>query len=209
MARKPQTNKTGKAGKAGKAQKADVGDAAWARLTADTRPLQSESRNRHIEANSKNKPKTKQVTKQKTKPLADTAPAPNVGRKSPSQSPAKRPPPPLQDALPPKTRRRLARGTITIDATLDLHGMTLAEAEAALTAFVARARARHQSWLLVITGKGRHSEGGRGEGKLRGALPDWLDRGALAGQVVEYAPAAPPHGGGGAFYLRVRRPKSA
>jgi len=78
-----------------------------------------------------------------------------------------------------------------------------------LTAFVARARARHQSWLLVITGKGRHGEGGRGEGKLRGALPDWLDRGALAGQVVEYAPAAPPHGGGGAFYLRVRRPKSA
>lgn len=207
MARKPQTNKTGKTGKAGKAQKADAGDAAWARLTADTRPLQSESRNRHIEANSKNKPKTKPKTK--SKPLADTAPAPNGGRKSPSQSPAKRPPPPLQDALPPKTRRRLARGTITIDATLDLHGMTLAEAEAALTAFVGRARARHQSWLLVITGKGRHSEGGRGEGKLRGALPDWLDRGALAGQVVEYAPAAPPHGGGGAFYLRVRRPKSA
>ena len=63
----------------------------------------------------------------------------------------------------------------------------------------AGARAR-PIWLLVITGKGT-----RGEGKLRRALPDWLARGALAGLVVEYGPAAANHGGAGAYYLRLRR----
>ena len=100
----------------------------------------------------------------------------------------------------PRTRRRLARGSLPIEARLDLHGLTLMDAERALTTFVARARAQGQVWLLVITGKGT-----RGEGKLRRALPEWLDRGALAGQIVEYGPSAPNHGGDGAFYLRARR----
>jgi DNA-nicking Smr family endonuclease len=102
-----------------------------------------------------------------------------------------------------RTRRRLSRGTIALDGKIDLHGLTLAEAEAALAGFVKRAQSQHQIWLLVVTGKGA-----RGEGKLRRALPEWLDRGALAGRVVEYGPAAPNHGGGGAFYLRLRRRKA-
>ena len=105
-----------------------------------------------------------------------------------------------QSALPPRTRRRLARGTLPIEARLDLHGLSLVEAERALAAFVAQARGQGHVWLLVITGKGV-----RGEGKLRRALPEWLDRGALAGQIVEYGPSAPNHGGDGAFYLRARR----
>jgi DNA-nicking Smr family endonuclease len=83
-----------------------------------------------------------------------------------------------------------------------LHGLSAAQAETALARFVARAQSQNQIWLLVVTGKGE-----RGEGKLRRSLPAWLDRGALAGRVVEYGPAAPNHGGGGAFYLRLRRQK--
>ncbi len=109
-----------------------------------------------------------------------------------------------QDDLQLRTRRRLSRGTIALDGQIDLHGLTLAEAEAALAGFVQRAQTQNQIWLLVVTGKGA-----RGEGKLRRALPEWLDRGALAGRVVEYGPAAPNHGGGGAFYLRLRRAKAA
>ena len=100
----------------------------------------------------------------------------------------------------PRTRRRLARGTLPIQARLDLHGLSLAGAERALAAFVTQARGQGHVWLLVITGKGV-----RGEGKLRRALPEWLESGALAGQFVEYGPAAANHGGDGAFYLRVRR----
>ena len=102
-----------------------------------------------------------------------------------------------------RTRCGLSRGTIALDGKIDLHGLTLAEAEAALAGFVKRAQSQHQIWLLVVTGKGT-----RGEGKLRRALPEWLDRGALAGRVVEYGPAAPNHGGDGAFYLRLRRRKA-
>ena len=98
----------------------------------------------------------------------------------------------------------MSRGTISLDGKLDLHGLTLLEAEAALARFVARAQTQHHIWLLVVTGKGTG-----GEGKLRRALPEWLDRGALAGRVVEYGPAAPNHGGGGAFYLRLRRMKAS
>ena len=127
-----------------------------------------------------------------------TPPAPSTKPRLPSAAAGASAPP--QSALMPRTRRRLARGTLPIEARLDLHGLSLAEAERALSAFVAQARRQGQVWLLVITGKGV-----RGEGKLRRALPEWLDRGALAGQIAEYGPSAPNHGGDGAFYLRARR----
>ncbi|MFA7382510.1 MAG: Smr/MutS family protein [Desulfurivibrionaceae bacterium] len=43
---------------------------------------------------------------------------------------------------------------------LDLHGCTAAEAEAATTSFLARARRNHLKTVLVITGKGIHSPEG-------------------------------------------------
>ena len=94
----------------------------------------------------------------------------------------------------PRTRRRLARGTLPIAARLDLHGLSLAEAERAVSACDAGARARPN---LAF---GDYRQSTRGEGKLRRALPDWLARGALAGLVVEYGPAAANHGGAGAYY---------
>ena len=136
----------------------------------------------------------------KAKPSAKTKPASAATKAAPPDAAAGVSSPSPQSALMPRTRRRLARGSLRIEARLDLHGLTLMDAERALTTFVARARAQGQVWLLVITGKGT-----RGEGKLRRALPEWLDRGALAGQIVEYGPSAPNHGGDGAFYLRARR----
>ena len=185
---------------------ADNADAAaWQRLTASTKPLARESRNRHIATPSphgavptaKDKIKTKTKSKVKGSSNADPS-APPTKPPLPSATGGTGAAP--QSALLPRTRRRLARGTLPIEARLDLHGLSLAEAERALSAFVAQARGQGHVWLLVITGKGV-----RGEGKLRRALPEWLERGALAGQIVEYGPAAANHGGDGAFYLRVRR----
>ena len=185
---------------------ADNADAAaWQRLTASTKPLPRESRNRHIAA----PPPSRVASTEKSKPNGNAKADPQAG---PQARPTKAQLPSAgggsgatrQSALMPRTRRRLARGTLPIQARLDLHGLNLAEAERALNAFVAHARAQGHVWLLVITGKGT-----RGEGKLRRALPAWLDRGTLAGQIVEYGPSAPHHGGTGAFYLRAkrRRPK--
>lgn len=103
-------------------------------------------------------------------------------------------------AIDTKSKRRLARGGLALDGRLDLHGLTLREAEAALRGFVARAAAQNHVWLLVITGKGA-----RGEGKLRAAFPDWLAAPELSAHVAAYSPAGAAHGGGGAFYLRLRK----
>lgn len=200
MARKNDKQETGNGDAAPDATTDATTDAAWQRLTQATNPLPRESRNRHIKRVQYGAAKGPARVKAKTAAAAD-----GLGKK-PRQKPA--PPafaatPPPHANLMPRTRRRLARGTLPIAARLDLHGLNLAEAERALSAFVMQARAQGQIWLLVITGKGA-----RGEGKLRRAFPDWLARGALAGLVVEYGPAAANHGGAGAFYLRLRRAPS-
>jgi DNA-nicking Smr family endonuclease len=192
----------------------DDGTKAWARLTADTKKLTGETRNRHVPEGDKPISK-KSVSQKKTgtpAPLATKANATkantakaNTAKANEAQATRRIPnaiKPTPQDDLQLRTRRRLSRGTIVIDGKIDLHGLSAAQAETALARFVARAQSQNQIWLLVVTGKGE-----RGEGKLRRSLPAWLDRGALAGRVVEYGPAAPNHGGGGAFYLRLRRQK--
>lgn len=190
------------AGPKDKPEKAN-GDAAWQRLTATTNPLPDKSRNRHVAAaqNSPAKAANKSTIQSNSKANSKARPKAGAPIKQAVQPPigtARNLPP--QGDIMPRTRRRLARGTLPIAARLDLHGLSLVEAERALTAFVVGARAQGQVWLLVITGKGS-----RGEGKLRRGLPEWLERGALAGQIVEYGPAAANHGGAGAFYLRLRR----
>ena len=184
------------------AEKDTDGKRAWARLTASANPLTGDTRNRHLPTRAE-----KKSSPAKTTPPLKTKSTPPAHSPSEPRAPSTAPPvgrkPTPQDDLQLRTRRRLSRGTIALDGKIDLHGRTLAEAEAALAGFVKRAQSQHQVWLLVVTGKGA-----RGEGKLRRALPEWLDRGALAGRVVEYGPAAPNHGGGGAFYLRLRRRKA-
>ncbi len=177
----------------------ETGDAAWQRLTKSTNPLSSESRERHVAEPPTAKTPVK--TKAAAKAEKGVAPLPvKMPRGGAATLSDKTKPLPPQADIMPRTRRRLSRGTLAIAARLDLHGLSLAEAELALLAFVKQARAQGHIWLLVITGKGI-----RGEGKLRRALPAWLARGTLAGLVVEYGTAAANHGGAGAYYLRLRR----
>jgi DNA-nicking Smr family endonuclease len=96
---------------------------------------------------------------------------------------------------------RLKRGQLPIEARLDLHGMTQAEAHGALAAFVARNHAAGKRVLLIVTGKGTRE----GTGILRAAVPRWLAEPALRPLVLTTAPAVPRDGGGGALYLLLRR----
>ncbi len=100
-----------------------------------------------------------------------------------------------------KERRRLARGVESIDARIDLHGMTQDEAHAALTRFVMGSQASGRRVILVITGKGR---GGEGAGILRRAVPHWLTARELSRLVVGFGAASATHGGDGALYVRLR-----
>ena len=94
----------------------------------------------------------------------------------------------------------MKRGVITVDYQLDLHGLTRDEALAELSRFLRTARAKGQTAVLVITGKGNHSTT---EPVLQLAVTAWL-RDAGRELVVEFAPAPREMGGSGAFVIFLR-----
>jgi DNA-nicking Smr family endonuclease len=122
--------------------------------------------------------------------------------------------PPVPAGLDRRKARRIARGQLTIDGRLDLHGMTEAEAHARLVSFLRHASARGARLVLVVTGKGGMLEAdrepwlgagmGMGRGVLRRNVPRWLAEPELAALVVGVSPAAVRHGGGGALYVQLR-----
>ena len=128
-----------------------------------------------------------------------------------------RPLPPLAQQLhdaplrmDPHTHRRLRKGKLAPEARIDLHGMTLAAALPALTLFILRAQASGQRLVLVITGKGRGGAEGPGPlptrpGALRHSVPHWLHMPPLSAAVAQVLPAHDRHGGGGAYYVWLRR----
>lgn len=109
-----------------------------------------------------------------------------------------------------RTRARLARGAMGPEARIDLHGLTLAEAQPELVRFILAQRAAGRRLVLVITGKGRGRAEGAGPvpdrpGALRRHVPEWLARPPLAAAVVQVTEAHLRHGGAGAFYVVLRR----
>ncbi len=115
---------------------------------------------------------------------------------------------------PHMDRRRfekLRRGRLAPEARLDLHGMTAERAHAALNAFVSQAQATGLRLILVITGKGRTGDDDahapHRRGVLRHSVPHWLSAPPLALKVLQVAPAHIRHGGGGAYYVYLRRPR--
>ena len=128
----------------------------------------------------------------------------NVSQKP--QAPSTRPATPGQ--IDRRGQRRIAKGQTPIDSTLDLHGLTQEQAYARLNRHIMSASNAGERCILVITGKGGGGDrGGKGEGVLRRNLPDWLGNQSLGGLVSAISPAARAHGGGGAFYVRLKKQK--
>ncbi len=95
---------------------------------------------------------------------------------------------------------------MSIEARLDLHGMTQAQAHRALASFLARSHAAGKRDVLIVTGKGtRQGAEGSPTGVLRRTVPRWLAEPALRQLVLATAAALPRDGGGGALYLLLRR----
>lgn len=144
-------------------------------------------------------------------------------------------PAPAAPALPPlsphrapgldrRMAERLRRGQIEVEATLDLHGMTLAEAERSLAGFLARAQAGGKRCVLVVTGKGlrprpltpgpeedmpgRPGREERDRGGIRREFPHWLNQPRNRMRVHAFRAAHLRHGGSGAFYVLLRKPQA-
>ena len=130
----------------------------------------------------------------------------------PTRKPAALPPAPLPVSRPARIGvaaatldggwdRRLAKGTLHPDRTIDLHNHDLAAAHARLEDAIEQAAADGARVVLVITGKGR----GDRPGLIRAQLADWLDASPQRRRIAALRPAHLRHGGGGAFYLVLRR----
>ncbi|MEO6013490.1 MAG: Smr/MutS family protein [Devosia sp.] len=128
----------------------------------------------------------------------------------PSYQSAQTPGSPPLGAIEPKLRKRLGRGRISIDGTLDLHGMRQDEAYQALSRYLYARSQRGDRTLLVITGKGLKKLNGDPttiveRGVLRTMLPIWLSSPELMPLVAGWDQSAQSHGGEGAWYVRLRR----
>jgi len=114
--------------------------------------------------------------------------------------------------IEPKLRQKLGRGRVPIDGTLDLHGMRQDEAFASLTRYLTSRASRGDRTILVITGKGLKKVNGDPttiveRGVLRTMLPIWLNSPELRPLVAGWDQSAQHHGGEGAWYVRLKRPR--
>ena len=140
---------------------------------------------------------------------------------APEAAPAPPPPPPRPKAAPaspapirkqPGTTldgswdRRLSRGLVPPDATVDLHGHNLETAWSLLDRRLDQAIANGARLLLLITGK-PPSDDRRPvrRGAIRGAVGDWLAASRHSGDIAAVRSAHPRHGGRGALYIVLRR----
>ncbi|MCM3419405.1 Smr/MutS family protein [Sphingopyxis alaskensis] len=109
--------------------------------------------------------------------------------------------------------RRLRKGLVRPDMSIDLHGHTLASAQTQLDDAIGRALHRGARVLLVVAGRLRpgadrlpQTHGApRPRGAIRAALPDWLAVSPHADRIVALRPAHISHGGAGAVYVILRR----
>jgi len=94
----------------------------------------------------------------------------------------------------------LRTGKVHLEATLDLHGITVEDGVAKLRAFLLESRDLGRRRVRVIHGKGLHSTAGA---PLREAVVAEL-LGAASGLVRAFATACPSDGGEGATIVIVR-----
>ena len=146
------------------------------------------------------------VVDEKKSPVRSILPERLLRSAAAAEAPRPRNPPlaPLDRRL----KQRVARGSEPIDARLDLHGYTQAQAHTALLAFLQRAQRDGARVALVVTGKG----GGRTDrstpserGVLKRQVPIWLALPELRSLVLGFEAAHVGHGGAGALYVRLRR----
>jgi len=96
--------------------------------------------------------------------------------------------------------RKLARGNISVQSEIDLHGLTVAEAKTALAEFIDESIAYGHRCVRVIHGKGRGS-GSRGP-ILKRKVDTWLRK---WNAVLAFVSARQAHGGTGAVYVLLKK----
>ena len=105
--------------------------------------------------------------------------------------------------------RQLSRGLASPDRTIDLHGHTLHSAHDLLDAALDAAIRSGDRMILLITGKPPRPTSDRphARGAIRAATGDWLAGSRHASSIAAVRAAHPRHGGAGALYIVLRKPR--
>jgi DNA-nicking Smr family endonuclease len=117
----------------------------------------------------------------------------------------RRPVPIAEKTLDGSWDERLRSGTVKPDRVLDLHGMNLDSAWAAIDRTLEQAIARGDRIVLLITGHHRPGDPPVQRGRIRAAVHDWLAASRHADRIAAVRGAHRRHGGGGSLYLILRR----
>jgi len=104
--------------------------------------------------------------------------------------------------------RKLAKGQVSPDFTLDLHGCTPDAAHGRLLHGLAQAKAMRARLVLLVTGRPRPADPAdrtNRRGAIRAKVIDWLAASEHAHDVAAIRGAHPRHGGQGALYIVLKR----
>jgi DNA-nicking Smr family endonuclease len=161
----------------------------WARVAATIRPLSRDVQNPERAAHPKQSPAARQPTKPHARPLPAKAPPVPIGART----------------LDASWDRKLSSGSVEPDRVLDLHGMNLDSAWAAIDRSLEQAIASGERVILLITGHHRRGEPPVQRGRIRAAVHDWLAASRHSSEIAAVRGAHRRHGGGGSLYLILRR----
>ena len=175
------------------------GRALWQRVIDTVRPLKGRKARARVSA----KPSPALVPAQPSAPVP-VAVAKRIHAKKPPRAPEP------GETLDGGWDRRLRRGVVAPDVTIDLHGYTLIDAHAELEAGLANAVQRHSRLILLITGRPPRDSAERIDGRpvrgaIRASVGDWLQHSRHAAHIAAVRSAHPRHGGAGALYVVLRR----
>ena len=99
--------------------------------------------------------------------------------------------------------------------SIDLHGYTLDEANKTIEDFINKAFSENINKLIIVTGKGLHSENEKDPyvskdlGILKYSVPEFITNNvSLMNMINEITDAKIEDGGGGAFYIYLKKNKS-
>lgn len=162
----------------------------WARVASTIRPL------------SRAKPSPETVAKPKK---AVVRPKPVAAIPRPPAPIRPHPLPIGQRTLDGSWDKRLRGGAIEPDRVLDLHGMNLDTAWAAIDRSLDLAIGGGDRVVLLITGHHRPGAPPVQRGRIRAAVHDWLAASRHADRIAAVRGAHRRHGGGGSLYLVLRR----
>lgn len=174
----------------------NVEKALWGRVIETVKPLHIVKPN--VEAKAATPPAKPVAKSQKLSP-----PAAVIAKVATSDKRSERKLPPPHHNLDGHWDRRIHRGAIVPDISIDLHDANLSRAYARLDGALEQAIAQKMKVVLLVTGKPRTHDraSGEGRGAIAAVVRDWLGASRHARQISAVRNAHPRHGGAGALYI--------